>query len=205
VQVERDLAAAALHLFSTKGYEAATVEEIAELAGVSPRTFFRYYTSKEDLLFGFPNRDRPLFFIAAERFRSIFSEVLDRHDGDDLSAIGIALQAVAREIEEFREPIGKVISACASSAVLRGRRVDAAQRLIGWIREALARRRGDEDDGDETIARVAMTIFDLAVERWLEVEGRTPLETYVAGVCVQLADATARSARLTQRGSSSTA
>jgi AcrR family transcriptional regulator len=41
---------AAINLFSAKGFEATTVEEVAEAAGVSRRSFFRYFASKDDLL-----------------------------------------------------------------------------------------------------------------------------------------------------------
>lgn len=43
----RDIQAAALDLIETAGLEATTVAQIAERAGVSERTFFRYYVSKE--------------------------------------------------------------------------------------------------------------------------------------------------------------
>lgn len=40
----------ALRLFSEHGYEETTVEQIADAAGVSPATVYRYYRSKEDLV-----------------------------------------------------------------------------------------------------------------------------------------------------------
>ncbi|MGH4028022.1 TetR/AcrR family transcriptional regulator [Actinomycetota bacterium Odt1-20B] len=42
---------AALELFTTKGYEETTVDEIVDAVEVSQRTFFRYFTSKQDTAF----------------------------------------------------------------------------------------------------------------------------------------------------------
>jgi AcrR family transcriptional regulator len=42
--------AAALHLFNRQGYDATTVDQIADLAEVSQATFFRYFPTKEDVV-----------------------------------------------------------------------------------------------------------------------------------------------------------
>jgi AcrR family transcriptional regulator len=46
-QTEREIGDAALDLFERNGVDATTVDEIARVAGVSSRTFFRYFATKE--------------------------------------------------------------------------------------------------------------------------------------------------------------
>lgn len=48
LQTEREIHRAALELFEQQGVRATTVPEIAARAGVSPRTFFRYFSTKEE-------------------------------------------------------------------------------------------------------------------------------------------------------------
>jgi AcrR family transcriptional regulator len=45
------LNAAALDLYASKGFEETTVAEIAQAAGLTERTFFRYFTDKREVLF----------------------------------------------------------------------------------------------------------------------------------------------------------
>src|SRR5699024_6085281 len=48
----RNIKQAALHLALEEGLESLTVEAISEVADVSPRTFFNYFSSKEEALVG---------------------------------------------------------------------------------------------------------------------------------------------------------
>ena len=57
---------AALRLFGARGYDATTIEDITAAADVAPRTFFHYFASKDDILFG-GHEDRREALI--ERFR----------------------------------------------------------------------------------------------------------------------------------------
>jgi AcrR family transcriptional regulator len=54
--VRQRIAEAARELFTGQGYEQTTVDAIAERAGVARRTFFRYFRSKDDVIF--PDHDR---------------------------------------------------------------------------------------------------------------------------------------------------
>ncbi len=55
-QVRWAIARAALRLFEQSGFEQTTIEAIADEANVSPRTFFRYFAAKEDVVLVDPDR-----------------------------------------------------------------------------------------------------------------------------------------------------
>lgn len=84
------LITAAIELFTANGYEQTTVEQIAESAGVAPRTFFHHFAAKEDILFhGYADR----LTEATRRFRAA-------REGSLSDALAEASVAVAAAITE---------------------------------------------------------------------------------------------------------
>ena len=64
------LAAAALDLFASQGFERTTVADIAAAAGLTERTFFRYYADKPEVLFPEQGEFDALFLAGLEASRS---------------------------------------------------------------------------------------------------------------------------------------
>jgi AcrR family transcriptional regulator len=159
VRTRDAIVTAALDLFAERGYEATTVEMIAEAAEVSPATVFRYFAGKDDIVFS--ERDRRLPVLAAA--------LRDRPPSEsDLVAAGRALRRVFAD-PDAEARIRRQTRALASSVVLRGK----AEEVLGaWqetIRQALvARGPVDRSDPDARVrAALVMTGFRVALEDWL--------------------------------------
>ncbi len=68
-ETEREVSDAAIELFESRGVHATTVDEIARAAGISARTFFRYFPTKEDAAFS--NGDDSLATVHRETLAAI--------------------------------------------------------------------------------------------------------------------------------------
>jgi AcrR family transcriptional regulator len=84
LQTRKEIADAAKRLFRARGFDAVTVEEVAEAAGVSKKTVFNYFPTKEDLVFE-KTEEREAALIAAVRDRPTGTSVLDSFRASSLA------------------------------------------------------------------------------------------------------------------------
>lgn len=159
----------ALRLFDERGFDHVTVEEIVERCDVSPRTFFRYFASKEDVL-----------FIERASFRDLLLAALEAQPDDvsPLPALQAAVLAVAREFEEHRETLLLRRRIITSTPALSTR---AAERHHGWESAIIAElRRTGRDAGLSDLelrlmVAASATALRVATEVWIEHDGRGDL------------------------------
>lgn len=159
-RTERALQQAALKLFAEQGYDETTTDEIAEQAGVSPRTFFRYFPTKESVLFA-----------GSYGWYQTFTEhyLAQPSSATDVEAIHLTLVELAPELAKRRKSLGLYERAVASSATLRGGVQDHVQDDIATLAEAIAQRRGlsDPDESCSLLATIVLVTYRRAVLRWL--------------------------------------
>src|SRR5438445_13683408 len=75
----------ALRLFQQKGYEHTSIQDIADAVMMSPRTFFRYFASKEEVLFG------PMHTTLSDGLRSLQQVASTESPHTALTAIFVSL------------------------------------------------------------------------------------------------------------------
>jgi len=160
-QTRSALRLAGLELFATKGFEAVTAEDIAAKAGVSRRTYFRYFRSKEEVLYLGERR----FF---EHFSTIFLGL--PASVPDIDAVCATFAALALRTVEGREALILYRRAVDSSTVLRGREQDHVHADLDLLGRAIAERRklAEPDDRCRLLAAMSITAYRLAFARWLD-------------------------------------
>jgi AcrR family transcriptional regulator len=151
---------AALELFAEHGYEATTVDQIAERAEVSKATFFRYFATKGEVIF------------TSEGYRleplgdAIVGRPAREHD------LVAAARAIRDEWVPTLEPrrIERQTRAAASSPLLRGLSFDLGQQWQDIVAEALARRHelAAPDPRCRLVADLVFVALSNAVNRWVQ-------------------------------------
>jgi AcrR family transcriptional regulator len=160
-RVREALIDAALELFARDGFDATHSDRIAEQAGVSPRTFFRYFPTKESVFF---HRDDGFM----RSFATAFVE--QPRTLDDYDAVRATFVALAAGFGELRTRVEMYRAAVDSSPVLLGREQEQLDAHARTIADAVARRRDEEapDADANTLATVSLALYQRALRRWLD-------------------------------------
>lgn len=152
-----EIGEAALTLFEKQGYEQTTVEQIANAAGVSSATFFRYFAAKEDVLFK------------------------DEDDGAQQLAELVASRSDRRQVlAALREPFSSYAATFTDDSVPRLTRLVMTTRTLEprsmrmrlcWEHAvadqlALEREQGDPTVAQTTVAAVATSCLTSALRHW---------------------------------------
>ena len=158
-QAEERLRTAAIELFLELGYENVTVAQIADRAGLTRRTFSRYFTDKRDVLFA-----------GSERLPELLGEALRRAD-PELTAFAALLTALA--------DVGAVLGAQVATHAVQRREVIAhspelqerGRTKFAAVADALAAAlvdRGSEPAGATLLADVGVAILRTGFDRWVD-------------------------------------
>ncbi|MDT5192761.1 MAG: hypothetical protein QOI28_5012 [Mycobacterium sp.] len=156
---------AALNLFSANGYDDTTTDQIAESAGVSPRTYFRY----------FPTKDSVLFFGEYDFIDAVSGVYLAQpEETSDFEAMANSFALLAPGLKRIRKRIAQYHEAVASSLVLLGRERRNHEANAETVAKVIAQRRHlpTPDDECRLLASVGMLLIERALNQWLATPGR---------------------------------
>jgi AcrR family transcriptional regulator len=168
------LRGAGLELFATRGFDSTTTEDIAEKAGVAVRTFFRYFPTKESVL----------YVGEAEWIHNVLAELADQPASvGDLAAVRAAILAATTPMSHRRSALAKYAKAVASSPTLRGREQDYHRANAHMLAEAIAARRGVEapDRRSTMLARISLLTYRRALDLWLGGPDTAELRDVISG------------------------
>lgn len=148
-------------LYVERGYEQTTVADIAERAGVTARTFFRYFSDKREVLFAGSADLQKQMMAALEAAPS---------DARPLEVVAAALEAAGAAIggnHEFSRQRSEVINA---NAELRERELIKLDSLGAALADGL-RARDVPDPRAGLAAEAGIAVFRVGFERWVSGAG----------------------------------
>jgi AcrR family transcriptional regulator len=158
------LARAAFALFDERGYEQTTVDDITERAGLGRTTFFRYYRSKEDVIF--PDHDRLLDLVRDRLLTSGHHSVL--------AAVSDAIRLVLLHYLEEGDLARRRYALTSTVPTLRDREIASVARYQRLFREFIADWMGEPGEPAslraELMAAAVVAAHNHVLRRWLRGE-----------------------------------
>ncbi len=173
--------AAAWRLFARDGFDATTVEDIAAAAGVAPRTFFRYFETKEATLYS-AWRERLDEYCALLRARPAGEAPLAAMAG----AVGDFLDALEGDTTDLLQRT-RITARSTHCGGFRHEVVRPA--TVAAVAAVLGERLGVDPDLDfrpRLYAELVTVALDTARDAWVADGGRLPLAHFVEQVFAEL-------------------
>lgn len=148
---------AALELFAEQGYDATSVAQIADRAGLTKSSFFRHFADKREVLSA-----------GQDILADLFSEGVRTASpsATPIECVGAALQSAAVVFTEQRHQIAPLRHAViAANSELQERQLLKRARLTSALVDAL-RARGTDEITARLAAEVGVMAFNIAYARW---------------------------------------
>jgi AcrR family transcriptional regulator len=158
---------AAYELFESQGYDATTVDDIADRAGLGRSTFFRHFRSKEDVIF--PDHS------------DVLTRVRDRlaaaDPADTPSVVTDAARIVLRRYVDEGELARSRYRLTRTIPLLRAREIAHMQQYQREFREFVRAWTGEPPGADlraELLASAIVVAHNQVLRRWLRGESNSP-------------------------------
>ncbi|GGQ59413.1 TetR family transcriptional regulator [Streptomyces flaveolus] len=178
-ETRRLVQAHAVRLFTDHGYDAVTVADVAEAAGVSAMTVYRHFPTKEDLVL----IDQPAQLIAEYVAASSATQPLVRRVGSALiDAATISTGGNGDEQAANERFLLDCLRLMVSTPALRARHLDSQYALQQAIVDALGDNATDPDAAFRAQAATSacLAAMHTALTRWVEDDGHTKLPDLIA-------------------------
>jgi len=174
---EDRLREAALELFLEHGYENVTVAEITERAGLTRRSFSRYFTDKRDVLFA-----------GSERLPAVLGRSVRDADStlSSFDALLTALVNVAGVLADQAPLAARRRAVVRASPELQERGRTKLAAVTDAVADAL-RDRGTAESEATLLAQVGVAIFRTAFERWTDQPDDVGLPARIRAAAAELA------------------
>ena len=151
------LQAAALERFTEQGFDRTTVAEIAAAAGLTERTFFRYFADKREVLFTGQNEFEHLFLAGVD----------GAEQGDPMAIVAAALEGAPAVVPDERRPWSRARQAVIDADPGLQERELLKLSALAVAMTAALRRRGVDATAAALTAETGVAVFRVAFAGWI--------------------------------------